>query len=217
VEQISFRFAQLEIETAPKSHSSSPIVFNSAVGGLATMEAGEVVPLTLVSLCVTKIAQYAHRLPDGFGGFMPEDLVRRILNCVRIQRNLSPFVLNRILDGAYLDDLDISDCRYIPEESFPVISSLCHDSLVTFRMNNTSFSKLSFSHLFSMKFESFRHFEAKNCTAITNKLLVTLAQACPLLESVNVSGCTRVSDYGITELFLNCSSLSSLQVRDRVY
>mmetsp|Transcript_42364 Transcript_42364/g.59340 ORF Transcript_42364/g.59340 Transcript_42364/m.59340 type:complete len:1117 (+) Transcript_42364:548-3898(+) len=224
VESIRNRFEQMELSSSdPTSSGSSTaatttqdcgIVYSSALGGLAGMEAGKAVPLTLASLCITKIAQYAHRLPAGVGSLFPEELTHRILNCVQHQRNLTPFILHRILEGSGVEELDFSQFGSLSEESCHVISNLSRENLCSLKVSDTIPSEGGLQRLFSAPFERLREFGAPGCRLITNKTLGQIGSLCPDLEVIDLSGCQEVSDYGLVELCSRCHQLESLNLRN---
>lgn len=49
-----------------------------------------------------------------------------------------------------------------------------------------------------------------HCIKLTDKALIAISRACPLLTHVNISGCSRVCDEGVTALAVNCPALTHI-------
>ena len=189
------------------------IVYSSSMGGLAGVEAGEPAPLTLVSLCVSKLAQYAHRISVDVGSILPEELVHRILKSVRYHRNLTPFVLHRF-SGPHLVDLDLSDLVPLQDGLCAVAASPSLENLEKIQLSRSSISVPGFQQMFVSPFPRLTEIDFQECPAVTNQVLSLLASKCPLLTSINLRGCVEISDFGLVELFKHTKGLKHLVLRD---
>eukprot|EP01114_Cavostelium_apophysatum_P008637 TRINITY_DN2126_c0_g1_i1.p1 TRINITY_DN2126_c0_g1~~TRINITY_DN2126_c0_g1_i1.p1 ORF type:complete len:1679 (-),score=453.03 TRINITY_DN2126_c0_g1_i1:53-5089(-) len=164
---------------------------------------------SLTNLCVGVICEYVDYLPP-LEGYLPEELVQRMLNILIADFKLDHKVLERLLDASIIS-LDLSNYRQITSAACGTVANLCRSLR---RLNLSGCTPLTSADLAMIAKMSPRleELDLETCPFLDNAALQALASHCPALVSLNLSDCPKVTDKGLEELLVTCKNLRFLNV-----
>ncbi|GAD97796.1 F-box domain protein [Paecilomyces variotii No. 5] len=114
--------------------------------------------------------------------------------------------------GPFIRDLNLRGCIQLRDKwatEGETISAACRN-LVNFSLEGCRIDKTSI-HYFLLRNNRLEHVNLSGLPAVTNSAMKIIAQACPYLETLNVSWCTNVNTKGLKKVVESCTRLRDLR------
>merc|ERR1712137_1200835 len=136
---------------------------------------------------------------------------QQLITAFHQQNKLTPTLLHKLLDDS-MSRLDFSHATHVRDDICAVIGQCC-----------PTLSSLSLAHcvhltphglgpLLQTLGHHLRHVDVSGCVAMNEECLMALPRWCPLLESLVVTSCPRVTSAGFQQVLQGCSKLTQLVV-----
>ena len=172
-------------------------------------DGGRFAPPSLVDVCIAAICSGIDMLPP-LQGSLPQELVQGILTRLVEERLVCDETLRRLLMGAEMLTLDLSNCTQLSYSSCLVLAKHCPQ---VYRLNLSGCSTLcpdGISRLICAM-PGLEYLNLSGCARVDASVLSAVAYSCPKLISLNVTQCSSVEDEGISEVISRCLKLRSLR------
>ncbi|KAJ9211983.1 hypothetical protein DTO166G4_6386 [Paecilomyces variotii] len=114
--------------------------------------------------------------------------------------------------GPFIRDLNLRGCIQLRDKwatDGETISAACRN-LVKFSLEGCRIDKTSV-HCFLLRNNRLEHVNLSGLPAVGNSAMRIIAQACPYLETLNVSWCTNVNTKGLKKVVESCTRLKDLR------
>ena len=132
---------------------------------------------------------------------LPPQLASKLIQTIANNPNATEVDLNlvlfRILSSTKISDLDLRNTHLLSKVTCLNLFQLCSNQMIT--TLDISYARGCSSDELLMlckSFEHLRYLNASNCIPFNDYCLASLLEKCPPLESLNISGCNRITDFG---------------------
>lgn len=114
----------------------------------------------------------------------------------------------------HLKDLSLAWCKSLTDEAMKAIATYCPQAELLDIRGNEKITAEGFIHVIR-KAIKLKVLHLKRCINVNDAVLEVVAQNLPLLEKLNLRGCTRlgnITNQGLISVAENCSKLKSLDI-----
>lgn len=179
----------------------------------------EVSAMAIMDLTSPSVGRYLEEVDFSNCRKVEDIVVERLIgwsnvsNVKAVQCTPSEAIFHNEAGSRNLKVLNLGYCKHLTDNTMHHISMHANDSLESLDLTRcTTISDLGFQYWEQRSFPNLKKLSLKDCTFLTDKAIVSLANAAPTLEILDLSFCCALLDVAIEVLCVGCPKLRELDL-----